>query len=267
MNKIISMRRGTGISARLNNGTKKEYGPYPNLEVCLVDMVKRGYVDPKQYELSFVIEESQRRISFDQAEKIGDYYLINTGNPEEEPFLYLKETIVDIVDTVGYIVFENGDEEKSDRSYSLSRNIDLYNQIKRTASRLMYYTDKIDSCTMDEHGHFTMNLSKSTGKIHICSCGQLMDLNDERKNLGYRVLPFAKNMDKYLTFYIYTSYIVQERDANLNKLRSIRDLFMEYLVEDMSCFNKFANANPRYVQLEYNLNIYLKLIKGGDKEC
>lgn len=261
------MRRGTGISARVINGTKKEYGPYPNLQVCIVDMVKRGYVNPKQYELSFVFEDSQRRISFDQAEKIGDYYIVDTGNQDEEPFLYLKETIVDMVDTVGYIVFENGDSEKSDRSYSLSRNVDLYNQIKHTASNMMNYTDKIESCTVDEHSHFTLNLAKSTARIHICSCSQLMDLNDERKALGYRVLPFAKNMDKYLTFYIYTSYIVQERDANLSNLRSTRDLFMEYLAQDMSLVDKFESANPRYKELDYNLNIYLKLIKGGDKEC
>ena len=256
MDEIIIMKRGTGILSTIIT-SNKTFGPYCNIEVCRIDMEKRGF-NPMDYDLSFVFSNSDKVIKFEEAEKIGDYYLI----PEEDDFLYLKECKMEEVGTIGYIVFENGDEGKiKTRKHPLERHNEYRDQIFKTISHIMRDGNKsIKSVTYDENGHLCLHIPHSTAKIHICENSQLIDLNIERKSFGIRVLPFEKDMDKYLTFYIYTSFVSQERTTDMDKLNETLEMVIEYIKEDMSMLSSFSNANPRYRQVNYKGNIYLKVL-------
>ena len=258
MDEIIVMKKGTGIMSTITSGTKEiKFGPYGSLEQCITDMEKRGFIDPMTYDLSFVFADSKKVIQFEEAEKIGNYYLI----PEEDDFLYLKECKLEKVESIGYIVFENGDEGKiKTKGHPKDRNNEYLAQIKKTIKHIMRDGQDIESVSVDSNGHICLNIPHSTGKVHICTNSQLIDLNIERKSSGIRVLPFEKDMDKYLTFYIYISYIAQERKPDMDKMRGTREMVIQYLKEDMSLLSNFSNSNPRYHQVEFMGDIFLNII-------
>ena len=77
----------------------------------------------------------------------------------------------------------------------------------------------------------------------------LMTLNQDRRELGLRCLPFIKQMDRYLTFYVYTTKDVSESDKIKAKDKTdiiLNDGIISILEHDHN------DAEIKYVPVEYS---------------
>lgn len=140
----------------------------------------------------------------------------------------------------GYITFEGGENGKviEDANLGIQRNEMYFNIIKSCSSNLIaenYDEGPFKICRSNKD-EFVIQLKGSTVKVHIVTNRFLMNLNQARKEKNQRVLPFLKNVDRYLSLYFYfekESYEPQRLEAErlagnfINRLKSDIDRICE----------------------------------------
>ena len=151
-----------------------------------------------------------------------EFHVINNNE-----YIIAKQVVGVKLVSAGYFVFENGDIERSDREYGTKRQKELFNTIRKAATRLMYNVDLNDGnyhvnfMGRGANKDFRFKIKDSTAEIHVITNSHLMDYNQMRKENNQRVLPFLKNMDKYLTFYVYgTKNANEPKSFIINELKN-----------------------------------------------
>lgn len=150
---------------------------------------------------------------------------------------------------LGYICFYNGDTERCDKEFGIKAQKELIEIIKSELVSLI--CENIDGgiVSVNKNGkEYIVNLKNTTSKIHIMYGSKLMDFNQAQKAEGKRCLPFIKEMDKYLTFYVYSDRDKTE-SLRLNGIEK-SDKILEYIVSDIK--NGYPDLNVKYVPVEYS---------------
>lgn len=215
-----------------------------------------GIVNPYSYKVWIMCGNPEIEIDFEDCEKIFGYYEYIF----EDTKYFIEEEKIDKVTKLGYIVFENGDEEKTDKAYGKKRSKELFNNVKTVIYDLAKYPNWSPAIGSvgKYNGHLVVKLANCTGKIHIMFISQLMDFNVLRKENEKRCLPFEPNKDKYLCLYIYLSKDVSD-PVNFgieDKLNKVEELIIDYLKD------YYPESNPRYIGVEFKGTI---LIEEEDK--
>ena len=150
---------------------------------------------------------------------------------------------------LGYICFENGEIERCDRQYGTKRQKELMNIIRDELTALV--CENIDGgiSSIEKDGkEYIINLKNTSAKIHIMYGSKLMDLNQTKRSAGKRCLPFIKDMDKYLTFYLYSDKDRTE-SAKLEASDKATKI-IEYIIDDLQ--NIYTDLNVKYIPVDYN---------------
>ena len=150
---------------------------------------------------------------------------------------------------LGYICFENGETQRCDRDYGTKRQKELMNIIRDELMALLCENINGGVSSIKKDGkEYIVNLKNTTAKIHIMYGSKLMDYNQTKKAAGERCLPFIKDMDKYLTFYLYS-----DRDrTETAKLRADEkaNTIINYMMSDLVSI--YPDLNVKYVPVDYS---------------
>lgn len=159
-----------------------------------------------------------------------------------------------IVTNIEYIIFENGDTERTDPSIGIKKSKEFFKIVKKSFEGLIL---KKKLRSMKNNKHIYVNIKNSTEKIHILYNSQIMDINMIRKENGLRCIPYDKSMDKFCTIFIYSTK--DKDDKSEEKFHELMHDIYSILIEN------YSNLNPRFKVVNYNGTIYDKFdFKGKD---
>ncbi len=123
--------------------------------------------------------------------------------------LFIKERYLSVVQSIQYIVFNDGDVRRTeDRKEGMRTQKHLLNLIRKAAVETFYYFGVFEGVKQVNAEELEISFKNSTSKIHICTNGNIARFNKIRKETGSipqcaRCIPFLKDMDKYTTFFMY----------------------------------------------------------------
>ena len=177
----------------------------------------------------------------------------------DDMIYYIKEQYIDVVNSIQYIVFENGDSVRSEEKYGKPRQRQLFDYVREAAIYAFYYTGDIDGVSSPTNEELVITFKNSTAKIHIVTNSYIARLNVLRKedptsSQFQRCLPFNKAMDKYLTFYTWVSKNNAEPDnfgfeGDIdNTIIGIYNYILDYL-EDIA--KEEDKPVPEYSSVEF----------------
>lgn len=150
--------------------------------------------------------------------------------------------------SLGYYVFEEGDTIQTQKEYGKRRQKELFRYINESFADIMKYSSKIAKINRDRNNHLCISIANSTSKIHVCFNSQIMTLNQERKELGIRCLPYEKEIDKYTTIYTYIT-----RDFSEPKSFNSDKVAKEVFYNSITFINdKHPEALCRYRNVKFN---------------
>lgn len=152
---------------------------------------------------------------------------------------------------LGYLIFDNGDEVKNDKESGMIRQKELINYVADVASGLLgeKWDDYGITLIESPYKELVLHIKSTTTKIHIAYNSKIMDINQEKGlTPGVKRIPFMKNMDKYLTFYVFASKDVQEARKldGEGKAKAIIDS----IVNDLKDF--YPSSLPKFERIDFN---------------
>ena len=178
--------------------------------------------NPYEYDLYISILGSM--IHYDYFEKINGMYQFYATCDDVETKYFIKPTSIRVIDTIGYLIINNGEREfdkakgfaKANLYYGAT--LDALNTIIKTPS----IDPNISSIVKDKYG-IVATVKNSTAKIHICYNSTIMTINQQRKAEGLKAFRFDKDMDKFTTLYAFIDIDSSEPAwfEGLNKAKSI----------------------------------------------
>ena len=217
---------------------------FDNLEVAKAVAKTVTGIEPK---IEYFILVNNNMHNINKAYKInGVYKIIDKCNNQ---IISVKEKTEYKASKFGYIIFEDGDTIRSDKQYGRQRNDQLMCTIA-SAIELAFIENRDEfgvAYTESYNSEFVIHLRDCTGAIHICTNGNLMDINQCRKEAGLKVFPFDKNMDKFTTFYTYISRDVSEPsrvDSEQKALQLLNRLLAR--IQELD-----PEANAKIINIEY----------------
>ena len=151
----------------------------------------------------------------------------------------------------GYIIFDNGAEERIDKEIGTKRNKQLVHMLIDAIESLNQKYGGVDSIIPWDKG-INVRFKHTTAQLEILTNSGLMDLNQWRKGLEgeveaeySRCYPFVKQMDKFVTFYSFVSKELYEpykiKTSNAELAKKYRELIIEELTNNWDQYNK----NPK----------------------
>lgn len=259
---ILNVQDGTGVIVELW-GTDEGFVSKPNGDIILFDNIKvakvyminkLGITNPYNYKLYFRI--SDRDIDIDELmyDKDSKYYIYNSNGE----IIYIKESCTTRVNQIGYFIFNDGDQPHIiDRQEGRAIEQRLLTNVKKVAADYQRYFDcnpSIEGITIDDNMHCTLTIKGTTAAIRICTNGQLVQLNQKRKDDGTRCIPFEK-VDKYNTLFTYITIDDAEPEPEqfkgYEKAKALQEIIVEYLKD------YYPEDSPRYHRVTFNGDLYL----------
>ena len=154
---------------------------------------------------------------------------------------------------LGYICFEDGDTKRCDKEYGIPRQKELFDYIKYELGSLL--CENIGVSRIEKKGkEFIVHFIDTTYQIHIMYGQKLMSYNQAQRAAGKKCLPFIKDVDKFLTFYI---YIDKDRTESIRlNGEEIANTMKKYIMDDLVEF--YQDANPKYIDINYDGYIILE---------
>lgn len=147
----------------------------------------------------------------------------------------------------GYIIFEDGDVNRTDPKYGTKRQYQLLTIVKYAANRVLSENKEntITSISDDKKGT-SLKVKHTSARINIITNSKLMDINQARKEKGALNLHYIKSYDKYTTLYLYITKDVSEslRFDGDDKANAVINRMMEIIIEE------FPALNPKFVPLD-----------------
>lgn len=174
----------------------------------------------------------------------GEWEYIQNSISETKRLIF-KETNNEIVTHIEYIIFENGDTERTDSSIGIKKSKEFFKIVKKSFEKLIL---KKKLRFMKKEKHVYVQVKNSTEKIHILYNSQIMDINMERRNEGIRCIPYEKCMDKFCTIFIYVTR--DNDDTSESKYKEVLDDIITNLKEN------YSELNPKTKVVNFKGNIY-----------
>lgn len=172
-----------------------------------------------------------------------EYYDAETGD-----WYLIKDDSSDQVLTIGYFVFEDGDDPESEIFYNPKKSIEIYHAILKAMGQFIVDVDVpmlAERYTKLSYGHTVLKALGTSLRFHLLFNSEIVDQNMRRKEAGLRAIPFLKNMDKYKTFFIYTT----RNCYDYTKIdESVIQNAIDYVVETMN----EAGYQCKYVPVEFH---------------
>lgn len=200
----------------------------------------------------YFIKFKNKTVSIDSCQ-----HLENTWEYIEGETVYIiKELHSRKTSSMGYICFENGDTTRCDKEYGIKRQKELMAIIRDELTSLLCENIKDGGLSKIKKSgkEYIISLRNTTAQIHIMYGSKLMDFNQSQKAKGAKCLPFIKDMDKFLTFYIYIDKDKSE-SVRLNGQEKAQTI-LDYMMYDFKEYN--SDINPNYVPVNYNGYIILE---------
>lgn len=177
------------------------------------------------------------------------YFPLAEENENVFPIRYIISEVKEYKTTlIGYLVFENGDTVRCDKKYGIKRQKELIRTVTDIVGDILCRDRTIDKIDKRGSHELVLHIKNKTGKIHIVSNPKLMDINQERKNNGNRVIPFLKEMDKFVTFCIFCT-----KDAfEPLRINSEEDMIsvVQTIIDDLN--NAIPETKPHFVEVDYS---------------
>ena len=150
-----------------------------------------------------------------------------------------------------YLVFANGDTERTPKEQGPKCNKELYKLLKYCLEMELIEDDPDNKVTRIKRrrGEFILYLKGTTTQIHIMTISNMMEMNQQRKEKGkLKVFPFMKEMDKFKCFYLYTckDWSESKRLEGDSHAKKVIDRIMKRLVEETK---EYDNIPFKYVDL------------------
>ena len=155
----------------------------------------------------------------------------------------------------GYIVFDNGDTVRTDKEEGIKRNGILQKIMMQAIDKVAMDVGNVAGVYPWDKG-ITVEFTHTTSKLDIVTNSGLMDINQWRKGREgeveepeySRCFPFIKSMDKFVTFYTFTSKEMYEpfkvSGSNASAPKTFRNLMIEELKENWGYYNRRDNKYP-----------------------
>lgn len=206
-------------------------------------------------------------IQYDYFEKVDDYYqLFAEDGSEEEVKYFIKPIYNRGINTIGYLVVNNGEREFDKEKGSAKSNLyyrsalESFDKIIKTPS----IEPNIESITKDRFG-ICVSLKRSTAKIHVCYNSQIMTINQERKQNGERAFSFDKDMDKYTTLYTFIDIDINEPKwfDGIGKAKQVIEMVASMMKNSVDSIQncEFKEINlfkPLFIEKTYNRKDFMK---------
>lgn len=200
-------------------------------------------------EVKYLFHIDGKDFDASNAQKIAGYFQLY--DIKEGIKYYIEETYNYNLYKTGYFVFQDGSVQRYDREYGLQF---MKEEIEVIKCALQNELTAIDSkiLTIDEVSKtkFILNLKDSTAKIVICANSDFMDTNQQLKAAGAaRVIPYLKNMDKYLTICVY-SMVDRIYDKWFINSKGMVDSTIDNMVEFIN-ETQYEQYNTQYVETPF----------------
>lgn len=219
------------------NGNIKKFRTLEMAKVASFNKTKIGE-DFHRYYL-FIGEEM---ISYNYLQKVGEnrYEIYISGIK-----YIITETPDLIINYAGYFVFENGDVEQSDHAAGLKKCLNYMRCIRKSATKLLMQNTDVIKIQKGKNGNFIISLLNSTGKICVSTNANLMEINQERKKIDTRCIPYIKSMDKYTTIPLFCLKDFTEplKFATKEKMKNVIMNLCDIISEEY---------DVKFVETEYN---------------
>ena len=203
---------------------------FSNLELAKVTATNT-FTKGSRFAYTFVIGNHEYDIS--ECQKVGAFY--QTYNSKGEK-IFIQEIYRHNVERIGYICFENGDVERCDREYGAKRQKQLLSVLSMAIQSLLWKKgpNAIAQVDVVSSKEFILYVKDSTAKIHIMTNSKIMDINQVRKHHDQRCIPFIKEVDKFLTMFVFTSVDRYERKSNKydEKINNIIDSIIDNILDN-----------------------------------
>lgn len=213
---------------------------FNNLEVA---KIMSKYIIPNATKFKYYVQVDDITTNIDNCQHIGNdwqFFYNNMIIIGREKRLY--RTI-----NIGYICFENGESVRCEKEYGQKRQHELLKIIREACQNILCENYECSIIEINsKYKELVLHIKGTTSKIHILYNSKLMDINQSRKAEALRCFQFAKEMDKYTTFYVYSDRDSSEShkiDAE-GKSNNILNSIIEYL----KYF--YADINPKYISIE-----------------
>jgi hypothetical protein len=253
---LDGINNGIIVEQRCSNGKKKIIsdkagGPrlFKNLDVAMTNA--HYLLDKENGDIDFLFKLGSKKFRVADSQIIKD--ICQLYDSENAIKYNIKEDNMQKVVKLGYIVTEKGDTVRCDKQYGVKQVKKLLEYARDIGFGILCENMDI-SFTRIERGNYryTFSIKNSTGKINIVTNSKLMDINQDRKQVDIRCLPYLKEMDKFTTLYIYATKDPAETpkantDEAINKL-------IEYIVNDFNYyyFNNEDDDEVFFKEVEFN---------------
>lgn len=210
-------------------------------------------------EVKFIFHIDGNEFDASNSQKLGKYFqLYDLANGIK---YYIEEVYNYNLYKTGYYVFQNGDTERYDKEYGFSFLKEELEIIKYALQNELIKPDShilsIDEISKTE---YMINMKGSTAKIYICTNSKFMDINQALKDAKCpRVIPYLKNMDKYLTLSIF-SIVDRIYDKWFINSKQMIDSTMESMIEFVNT-TQDEQYHIRYVETPYTGYVNLSYLK------
>lgn len=222
-------------------GKDKKPRLFYNLEVA--KLISSNMINDAEFE--YFIRVGKITISIDDCQRFDKIWqFVHEGTLYIVKEYHLRKTT-----SLGYICFENGATQRCDKQYGNKRQFELMRIIRDILTGILCEKGEFGITSIKKHSkEYVVQVRGTTGKIHILHNCRLMDINQAKRANGEKCLPFRKEMDKFLTFYVYTDKDVSEPIKN--DAEGKLDTILKYIICDLQDYYKDLNAE--YVSVDYS---------------
>lgn len=231
---------------------------FNNLEVAKI--TAKLYYPDSDYEFYFQFIESRTNQPIIVSRKLCHHKQPGLYQFIDGDVIYdIKELYIHRITETGYFVFDNGDTSRYEGTDGFEKQQDNIVLIENIASDIIADNWSLDTAIehIDYHkGECILKVKNTTSRIHILYNTKIMKINQTRKAQGRNMFPFNKNMDKFLTLYVYISKDYSE-PIKVNGDVSSTTL-IGYIEEDLKKYAEVNNmVEPKYVSTN-NKNIKME---------
>ena len=201
-------------------------------------------------------------IPFKYLQRINDNIEFFGDNDGELTRYVIEETKVREYNNFGYICFDNGDVERTDKKDGIKRGKLLKKIIAESIENLNEQTLMVSNILEYDKG-IMLKFYHTTATLDIVTNSGLMDINQWRREVesedpAYsRCFPFIKGMDKFVTFYTFISKEVYEPKSDTSNAmhpKMFRDMLIKDLVDNWDKYNrdnKWKEVVPKFHSVFY----------------
>lgn len=244
-----------GKYLKTTKGSERVLG---NLELAKAIAYANGAKSDRDFEVEFVVYKN--RIPFEYIQKINNHYeFFGETNGQLVRFIIKEESITEY-NNFGYIVFDNGDNERVNKEIGIKRNRALRNILISSIEKIALRTGTVSDINVYDRG-VTVSFFNTTSKLSFVNNNEIMEINQWRRELDtenkdYKAcFPYLKYMDKFTTFYSFTSKELYEssiaENSRIHLPKDFRDMIMGDLMENWSEYNNkksvASQVEPKYV--------------------